>query len=57
MSGLTLYVCFGKENGGLRFESTKLIPFRLVICYVSVAIMTVDIEVFHDKLYAKLGRL
>lgn len=49
MKGLTFYVCFGGW-GGFRIEALKpRVPFRLVLGYMSIAIMRFDLEAFIEK--------
>jgi hypothetical protein len=50
---MSFYICFGKY-AGFHFECNKRVPFRVVLGFVSVALVSCDIEVMVDKLLNKL---
>lgn len=50
---MTFYICFG-ENGGFKFEKNKRV-LRLVLFYVSIAIVKYDIEVLIDRAIEIVG--
>jgi len=51
MSGLTLYVCFGRWGGVRIYTDMGLI---ITIGFISIGFIFIDIEVFKTKVYNRL---
>lgn len=50
---MTFYICFGK-HAGFRFERNKSVVFRVVLAFMSIALVRRDIEILLEELVGKL---